>query len=398
MKDIQLLDYLQPELVSLEKVNYFPRQLLTVDDMVTERDYMLQKMRRHNRFLHGWGVVCGLIVTAAPTAELPWRVQISGGYALGPYGDEIYVVEPSFLDLTKCGPKAMTDPCNPGRLRPAVSGEGGAIYVAIKYAECLSRPVRAMAADCGCDDEPCEYSRIRDSFQITCLKELPPSHKPPRQPSICDIVSGKVLPTCPPCPESPWVVLAQVKLPASPTSQLANDNIDNRGVRRLLFSVSMIQDQLINCCCGDKSHDDPNTPPPPTNPIADVGVAFKESRIITLPGLTAVGSRALEFSLVVDNTGPSPATNVVVEVQTSPLMDKAQYAWVPSPDWLPIGGDPKNGIQANLGILAAGTSKTLVFTAIIVKRVPMEAKATVTAATADPNPANNTASRTQAIE
>src|SRR3954447_5911033 len=113
MKDIQIVDCLQPELIALEKVNYFPRQLLTVDDMVTERDYVLQKMRRHNRYLHGWGVVCGLIVKPAPTPAQPWLVQVGGGYALGPYGDEIYVVEPALLDLAKCGPKAMTDPCNP---------------------------------------------------------------------------------------------------------------------------------------------------------------------------------------------------------------------------------------------------------------------------------------------
>src|SRR5262245_15867170 len=116
MADLQLLDCLQPGLVTLERVRYFTRQLLTADDMVTDQDYIRQKLRRHNRFLHGWGAVCGLEVTAAPTADAPWRVRIGSGYALGPYGDEIYVAEPVHLDLARCDSGAVTDPCEPGLL------------------------------------------------------------------------------------------------------------------------------------------------------------------------------------------------------------------------------------------------------------------------------------------
>src|SRR5712691_4587713 len=108
MSTLQLPDCLQPEGQALERVKYFPRQLLAVDDMETERDYFLDKLRRHNRLLHGWGVVCGLEVTAAPTQTMPWLVHISPGYALGPYGDEIYVAEPVCLDLAQCGPGAVT--------------------------------------------------------------------------------------------------------------------------------------------------------------------------------------------------------------------------------------------------------------------------------------------------
>ena len=149
VKNIELLDCFQPAKVSLERVRFFQRQLLTADDMVTEQDYFRQKMRRHNRYLHGWGVVCGLEVTAAPTAEAPWRVRISGGYALGPYGDEIHVAEPVFFDLARCGPGAQTDPCEPDRVQGPANGRGRTLFVAIKYAECHSQPVRAMPPGCG---------------------------------------------------------------------------------------------------------------------------------------------------------------------------------------------------------------------------------------------------------
>ena len=36
------------------RVRYFPRQLLTADDMRTEQEYLREKLRRHNRLLHRW--------------------------------------------------------------------------------------------------------------------------------------------------------------------------------------------------------------------------------------------------------------------------------------------------------------------------------------------------------
>jgi len=210
MSDVlQLRDCLDSGLVSLERVNYFPRQLLSVDDMEAECKYFRQKLRRHNRFLHGWGIVCGLEVSdAAPNNPNSSNVQISPGYALGPYGDEIFVPSSITLDLTKCLPGAATDPCQPNVVSGGTPGTGTSLYIAIKYAECLAKPVRAMPAGCACDDEDCQYSRVRDSFQISCLT-VPPD--PSGVPSLCDFTNGKVRSlTCPPCPTSPWVYLAQV--------------------------------------------------------------------------------------------------------------------------------------------------------------------------------------------
>ena len=44
----------------LLRLRYFPGQLMTADDMRAEQEFLLKKARRHNRFLHGWGVTCGL--------------------------------------------------------------------------------------------------------------------------------------------------------------------------------------------------------------------------------------------------------------------------------------------------------------------------------------------------
>jgi hypothetical protein len=236
--------------LALERVKYFPRQLLTADDMTADQDYFRNKMRRHNRYLHGWGVVCGIEVTVAPVAKAPWRIQIGAGYALGPYGDEIHIPEPVLLDLAQCGAGGETDPCDPGSLLRGFPAKSGAkLFVAVRYEECYTRPVRVAPGGCGCQETSCEPSRVRETFQIECLAELPASHQPASHgASLCDLVSGRALAPCPPCPADPWVVLAQVALPDSSQIALKQQQID-QFVRRQLFSTAVIQEQVIQCCC-----------------------------------------------------------------------------------------------------------------------------------------------------
>lgn len=265
--DLLNSDCLQSDRVKLERVRYFPRQLLTAEDMTLDQEYFQNKMRRHNRLLHGWGVVCGFEVTASPTGAAPWRVAIHPGYALGPSGDEIYMAEVHHLDLARCGPSTATDPCEPDLLRRPGSITRGPRYVAIKYATCLTRPVRAMPSDCGCEEVACEHSRIRDSFEIGCLTELPSSHEIPL---ICDLIKQKKLTPCPPCEEEPWVVLAQVNLARSPETKLTDQMIDNIKVRRQIYSTAMLQEQLIHCCCGRQSEPVPDPGRPMPGPIKHV--------------------------------------------------------------------------------------------------------------------------------
>ena len=84
-----------------ERPRYFPRQLITPDDMNLAQDYVRNRMRRHNRLLHGWGVVCGAIVQPGKD---PWTVVISPGFVLGPYGDEISIDQPVLTVVTPTTP------------------------------------------------------------------------------------------------------------------------------------------------------------------------------------------------------------------------------------------------------------------------------------------------------
>jgi hypothetical protein len=66
--------------------NYFTGRLLTAADFETEQRYVLDRQRRHNRHLHGWGIVEGLEVAVNGA-----NITISPGFALTPEGDEICV-------------------------------------------------------------------------------------------------------------------------------------------------------------------------------------------------------------------------------------------------------------------------------------------------------------------
>jgi hypothetical protein len=384
MADLQLLDCFQPELVRLERVRFFQRQLLSVADMVTEQDYIRQKLRRHNRFLHGWGVVCGLEVIPQPTNDAPWRVEITPGYALAPYGDEVSVGESVFLDLALCGLDALTSPCEPDVLEGPSEVSGGTLYVAIKYAECVTQPVRAMAAGCACEETACEYSRIRDSFELACLTELPPSPAPPL---LCELIAESAVPPCPPCPEEPWVVLASVTLPA-PGVPVDDDDIDNLTVRRQLHSTAMLQHQLISCCC---------------EPREQVGADLAVEKTLANDVLTGA-TLQLTYLVNVTNHGPEPAANVVVTDTIDVTNGAVTRVESVAGNWTPSGTVPSTTHQvivASLGTVQPGPAAQLSFTVLIRRTAtgpggPLSVANTVTvgSTTTDGTPGNNTSSTT----
>ncbi len=203
------------ETAGLERTRFYPRQLVTSDDLTQDQRYVREKLRRHNRHLHGWGVVCGACVRWNP--RNPCEVIVEPGYVLGPYGDEIVIPEPVPFDICRQGMAEQTG-CCPEESDPWCGDvrrecPEGRLYLAVRYAECMARPVRAGACGCGCDGEGCEYTRIRDSYALKLLTELPSGYSDPmRQPSLAALQGcrGRVARPCPPCPEDPWVILADI--------------------------------------------------------------------------------------------------------------------------------------------------------------------------------------------
>src|SRR5436190_3870969 len=85
-------------LPSLERTRFFARQLVGPDDLTQDQLYFREKARRHNRMLHGWGVVCGARVRQG---DGDCEVVIEPGYVLGPYGDEILIDHEVTVDVCK---------------------------------------------------------------------------------------------------------------------------------------------------------------------------------------------------------------------------------------------------------------------------------------------------------
>ncbi|MEA2758073.1 MAG: hypothetical protein QOH65_686 [Methylobacteriaceae bacterium] len=186
-----------------ERPRYYARQLVTPDDMTLEQDYFRAKLRRHNRFLHGWGVVCGARVVPA---KQPWMVIVKSGYILSPYGDEICIEKDQCVDVRKkCvsgEPQAPTDDCGCTEAMPAPP-PGATLYIAIRYVENKTRLTRVPLGGCGCETSACEFSRYSDGYEICVLDHCPDSHKTPPP-----ITFAGPPPECPECPTEPWVVLS----------------------------------------------------------------------------------------------------------------------------------------------------------------------------------------------
>lgn len=186
-----------------ERPRYYARQLVTPDDMTLEQDYFRAKLRRHNRFLHGWGVVCGARVVSA---KQPWMVIVKSGYILGPYGDEICIEKDQCVDVrTKCGsgePQTPTNDCGCAEAMPKPP-PGTMFYIAIRYVENKTRLTRVPLGGCGCETSACEFSRYSDGYEICVLDHCPESHKTPPP-----IAFAGTPPDCPEWPTEPWVVLS----------------------------------------------------------------------------------------------------------------------------------------------------------------------------------------------
>jgi hypothetical protein len=224
----------------LERPRYYPRQLITPSDMTLEQRYFRDRLRRHNRLLHGWGVVCGAQVcrVAGPgqRGAEPWLLRVSSGYILGPHGDEILIQKEVTIDLRSLGGRGEpdcpgsegSDPwCAPILVKP----DDSPVYLAVRFDENMSRPVRVQPGGCGCDDSGCEYSRWTDGYRFGLLPGCPTSHLTP--PNLDDLMKG-LLPSCPECPVDPWVVLARVEFDAEGSITV----IDNCSCRRMAVSFA----------------------------------------------------------------------------------------------------------------------------------------------------------------
>ncbi len=162
----------------LDRTRFFAGQLLSEADLNNEQSYWLAKSRLHNRYLNGWGVVCGMQVTCG---ECDGWVTVHSGYAIDPCGNDIIICEDQNFNVAQaiqqcCAPASTNTPnCTPLRYNPSPTCKDARQEwcITVQYQEQPSRLItpltpatsqssQACSCGCGCNGESLSTKGKRD--------------------------------------------------------------------------------------------------------------------------------------------------------------------------------------------------------------------------------------------
>lgn len=194
---------------SLNWPSYNLGDFLFALDLTTEQRSRLQQHNHHNRYLHNYGVICGLWVVPANETGRPWAIQVCPGYAIGCCGEEIEVSKPVVVDVREYLWKRSHD-------------SSGSAYIAIRYIEQFLSPKPTPSKSCTCEVTVYEDSRIQDGFQLDILWSLPETVDTEN----FDLCAQQLLP-CPQCLETSYIFLASINLPVGEAELITHDHISN---------------------------------------------------------------------------------------------------------------------------------------------------------------------------
>ncbi len=151
----------------LARNTWFTGKLLTERDLTDEQRYLLGKLSRHNQYLHGSGIVCGLEVGEHPNPACRTDlVIVAPGLAIDCCGHEILLTHEEVVPLADLIQQAWaqehrTDPLTgPHR-----------VQLCVAYRECLTEDVEALLEPC--DDTGCRPNRILDSYAFGVKLDVP---------------------------------------------------------------------------------------------------------------------------------------------------------------------------------------------------------------------------------
>lgn len=170
------------EVPQLARNHYFTGKLMVERDFTDEQRYFMGKDRRHNRYLHGWGTVCGLRVRQHPQKACRDRfVVVEPGTAVDCCGREILIEREEVFDFRQ----AFVDRWREARIAAGEEvdcdeepeGEHD-FQICLRYRECPTEEVPALFDECGCGDA-CEPNRILESFELDLV--LDPEREPEPQ-------------------------------------------------------------------------------------------------------------------------------------------------------------------------------------------------------------------------
>ena len=157
-----------------KRLNYHYGQMLGAHDFQTEQDYFRHKMLLQNRCLHGYGVVCGLVVEPAPPGEpddakypnkCPSQVAVPCGLGLDLHGHELVVRDTLLVNLWKLLPDDEKRKCEE-RPRP--------LYILLGYQKVpIEKKAVEQSGDCLASNTY-TYAKVCESVCVRVTTQEPP--------------------------------------------------------------------------------------------------------------------------------------------------------------------------------------------------------------------------------
>lgn len=162
-----------------KRVRYSTGLVLGVDEFRQEQTYFMERDRRANRSLHGYGTVSGLrVFTRSQDGRL--EVVVTPGMAVDPHGRTICIPTAQCADVNAWLAE-QTDQLLPEIGSPPVTLEAALVLC---YQECETDYVPIPGDPCRSEDDSKAASRIADDFRLTLIPDLPGS--PPSIPENGD--------------------------------------------------------------------------------------------------------------------------------------------------------------------------------------------------------------------
>jgi len=233
---------------------FYTGKLLTEGDLNREQRYMIDKLRLHHVALHGWGVVCGLMVRPHP--QCTDRFIVTAGLALDDCGREVRLAKDCVVLFPKppapvhdpCPPEPCADDDNSSETKPAVESQRQTHYVCISYGECKEDFMPVVFDECcGSSTMPnrvCECAAVEVSLQPPeCLKEIQERRSCGKD-EHCHELWEHIPETCPPSGNVCCIPLAVIR-DHEYCGILREEMIDN-SIRPLLPSAERLE-RMIHC-------------------------------------------------------------------------------------------------------------------------------------------------------
>ena len=217
--------------------NYHFGMLLGVADFRAEQGFHVGKLRRHQRLLHGSGVVVGYDVSYKPADQ---ELRVGTGLAVDALGRDLVLEVPQCVSLplwwlAHRDEDAFADIATPDDATLDLD-------VVVCYSCCLGNPVPAIAEPCAGSAADIAYSRICETVQLRLVRTpAVPVPEPPLALEVPDFDDeDDELTVC--------LTLARLRglrLKLEPDGWKVTLGTPDMGVRKILLSTQRLQQLLL---------------------------------------------------------------------------------------------------------------------------------------------------------